>query len=127
MIKEWWNENWKKILSYFLAFTAGIVLTTMVILSVCNRRINRADSRAAALGTELTEARAEVERNRTTINELRRIQSELTGDLRSDCRELHSIIESLQSIRDKVSDMEKCFDNYYSNCHYFSNALIFEE
>lgn len=99
---------------YFICFITGAVVASAIILFICNRRINRANTEIAALRTELSRSASEVERARTTISNIRRTQSSITDGLIDGNKELHSVIERLSLIRDKVQNIEDELNFYYS-------------
>lgn len=114
-IKEWFTANGKKILNYIIAFIIGFLVASTVILNISNRRINRADIEIATLGLQLSAARGEVERAGTTISNIRKLQSDLTEGLGSNNTELHSVIERLQLIAEKVRHIEDELNDYYAD------------
>lgn len=114
-IKEWFTANGKKILNYIIAFIIGFLVASTVILNISNRRINRADIEIATLGLQLSAAREEVERAGTTISNIRKLQSDLTEGLGSNNTELHSVIERLQLIAEKVRHIEDELNDYYAD------------
>ena len=113
-LKEFWNEN-KTAITHCSIFLIGFAVSTAFILTICNRRIDRANTEIAITRTELQRARTEVERAGNTISEIRRIQSELTAGIGDNNTELHTTIERLELIRDKVSDIESELDRYSNN------------
>lgn len=119
-IKEIWSEN-KTPITHCSIFLIGFVLATAIVFSICDRRIDRADSENAALRAELQSARKEVERAGDTISEIRRLQFELTDGLGDSNTEFHTVIERLTLIRDKVKDIEDRIDDYEHNSRSYHN------
>lgn len=118
MIKEWFNSVKKELVMF--AFGFAVAFAVMFIYS--DRRIDRANSEIATLRVQLSDARTEVQRAgvevrraRQTLTEIRKVQSDITTGLGQSNSELHTIIEGLQVIRDKVQDIESLLDSYYAN------------
>lgn len=99
---------------YFICFISGCIISGSLIWTICNRRINRANSKIESVKRELSKSTDEVRRARTTIDNIKRNQQSITKQLGSNNSELQSIIERLSLIRDKVQVIEDELNFYYS-------------